>query len=82
MLLRLSVRERAGLSWVRQWARQQLTQAKRRRKYRPRESVFDADEAEILQALVDLEQAVSQLLTLYVPCLQQGRKRIHLDDDH
>ena len=60
--LRLTARERRALEWLRDWSRQQLTQAKRRRKYRPRETVFDAQEAEALYALVELERTAEMLL--------------------
>ena len=58
----LSGRERRALAWIKLWARQQLTQAKRARKYRAHEQVMDPNEVELLQALVALEQATGQLL--------------------
>lgn len=61
-LLRLSGRERRALAWVKRWAQTRLTAAKRRLKYSPRKTVFDAEEAAILQALVQLERAAGQLL--------------------
>ena len=60
--LRLSSRERNGLTWLQDWSRKELTHLKRRRKYRSHEQVFEPDEAEILRALVDLEKAASRLL--------------------
>ena len=61
-LLRLDTHTCAGLSWLRRWARVQLTGLKRSRKYRVREVVLDPREAEVQQALVDLERATGQLL--------------------
>ena len=61
-LLRLDPRTCAGLSWLRRWARQQLTTLKRSRKYRAREAVPDPAEVEVLQALVDIERATGRLL--------------------
>ena len=61
-LLRLDARTCKGLSWVRHWARAQLTAHKRARKYRLRETGFEPEEAELLTALVDLERACNRLL--------------------
>jgi len=61
-LLRLDRRELSGLRWLRQWARWRLTAHKRRRKYRPPATTFEAQEAEVLQALVDLERTAGRLL--------------------
>ena len=60
--LRLNVRERNALQWLRDWSRGRLTVAKRRLKYSPRKATFDDREAEILRALVELERAAEMLL--------------------
>ena len=60
-LLRLDPRTCAGPGCAGR-ARVQLTAHKRSRKYRAREAVLDPTEAEVLQALVDLEAAARRLL--------------------
>ena len=62
LCLRLSGRERRGLAWVQQWARRQLTAHKQARKYRSQETAFEPQEAAVLRALLDLENAASWLL--------------------
>ena len=62
-LLYVDVRSRAGLCWLRLWARGHITALKRRRKYRPRR-IFDPAEATMLRALLDLEDATCRLLDL------------------
>ena len=66
-LVRLDTRTRKGLSWVQQWARRQLTAHKQARKYRPQETAFEPQEAAILRALLDLENAASWLLSSTSP---------------
>jgi len=65
-LLRLSACDRRGLGWVEQWARGQLTARKRARKYRAHEPVIDAEEVDVLQALVDLERAGGRVLEMEI----------------
>lgn len=66
-LLRLDPRDLAGLRWVRNRARHWLTAAKRARKYRPHERIFDDQEAAILRSLVQLEKAAGHLLAASHP---------------
>ena len=61
-LLRLDTRTCAGLTWVQQWARRQLTAHKKARKYQRRATAFEPEEAAVLRALLDLENAASWLL--------------------
>lgn len=60
----IDTRTVAGLSWLKTWARHQLTAHKKVRKYRPHEKAFEAQEAELLNALLDLERAAGRLLQL------------------
>ena len=60
--LQLTDRERRTLEWLGDWSRKHLTRLKRLRKYRPREKTFDAQEAETLYALIELERTAGLLL--------------------
>ena len=63
-LLRMDPRDRAGLAWAKNRARFWLTALKRRRKYLPPGKPYGPEEVIVLQALIDLENAASQLLEL------------------
>lgn len=61
-LLHLDSRSRAGLEWIRLWARGHITHLKVRRKYLPRGQPFEPAEADLLRYLLDLEQCAKGLL--------------------
>jgi len=54
--------EQHRLEVLKRWARGRLTAMQRQRKYRPRETVQDPAEAELLQTRVALEKAAGRLL--------------------
>ena len=60
-LLRLTPHDRAGLEWVKNWARTRLTRLKVRRKYQPRGG-FSEEEMEMFRALIQMEAAAKTLL--------------------
>ena len=62
LLFQLATRDRVALDWLRRWSRSHITRLKRRRKYLPRGAPFDAQEATILRALIDLDTATGKLL--------------------
>lgn len=62
-LISVSDRDRRGLEWIRMQARSWLTQAKRRRKYRP-QGPYTEDEMAVFTALIDLEKAAKALLEI------------------
>lgn len=65
-LLRLSERERAGLQWLKRWARSRITQLKVRRKYLPK-CGYSPEEEALFRALLALEEAAGHLLELTSP---------------
>lgn len=62
-LLRLDRRDRAGLEWLKGWARSRITRLKVRRKYLP-PGPYSPAEVEVFQALLALEEVAGQLLKL------------------
>ena len=61
-LLHLKGREALGLEWVRRWARHRITQIKRGRKYRARETKFQKEELTLLTTLLELERSATKTL--------------------
>lgn len=62
-LISVSERDRRGLEWVKMQARSWLTQAKRRRKYRP-PGPYTEDEMALFSALIEMERAAKALLNI------------------
>ncbi len=62
-LLRIDNRDRRGLAWLKRRAASWKTTLKRRRKYGVRRGAgFEPEEAEVLQALTNIEKAADTLL--------------------